>query len=164
DQLGRCLTGTALLHDYAVGRWDGLAERAAAAAESAPDADTLAAGARLVRGLLWLATGELRAAAAHLEASDGPVPLAVCAAAGRARLATLTGDAAAAVRWIRRAITLVREKGVWCWAADLLPTAAAVLGRDPRTRAEARTLLDEFTAGVSGCDSPLAEVAVTASR
>src|SRR5690606_28326769 len=67
DQLSRCLTGIALLHDYAVGRWDGLADRAAAADESTPDTDILAAGARLVCGLLWLATGELRAAAAHLE-------------------------------------------------------------------------------------------------
>src|SRR5690606_16121443 len=164
DQLSRCLAGIALLHDYAVGRWDGLADRAAAACESTPETDMLAAGARLVRGLLWLATGELRAAATQLEAVDGPVPVAVSAAAGRARLAASTGDVAGAVRWIRQAATLVREKGVWCWATDLLPTAVAVLGRDPRTRSEARSLLDEFTAGVSGRDSPLAQVAVTAAR
>jgi DNA-binding CsgD family transcriptional regulator len=164
DQLSRCLAGVGLLHDYAVGRWDGLAERAAAAGQSTPDVDVLASGARLVCGLLWLATGELRTAAAHLEAVEGPVPMAVSAAAGRARLAVLTGDVAAAVRWIRQAVTLVRQKGVWCWAADLVPTAVAVLARDPRTRSEARSLLDEFTAGVSGRDSPLAQVAVTAAR
>ena len=161
--LSGCLTGTGLLHDHAVGRWDGLAARAAEVAATMPDVPSVVAEARLVLGLLALATGDLRDAERQLADATASVPVAAAAAGGLARIAAASGDAAAAERWVRHGVSLVRGKGVWCWAAELVPTALAVLGRAQRQPA-ARKLLDEFAAGVTGRDSPLADATVVAGR
>ena len=158
------LAGASLRYDYAVGRWDGLPARAHAALASAPDVAPVADEARLVLGQIALATGDLREVPSHLTKAETSVPVAASAAAALARLATASRDTAGARRWLRRGMDLVREKGVWCWAADLAPTSVAVLARNPRTQPEARKLLDEFAAGVTGRDSPLAHAAVAAAR
>jgi DNA-binding CsgD family transcriptional regulator len=157
--LASCLTGTALLYEYAVGRWDGLADRAGGVAAARFDAPAVVAEARLVLGLLALATGELREAQAHLRQASGSVPVAVAGAAGLARLAAASGDVAGQTHWIRRGLDLVRGKGVWCWAAELVPVAAVLLGRTPRQLPVARKLLDEFAAGITDRDTPLADAA-----
>jgi DNA-binding CsgD family transcriptional regulator len=158
------LTGAALWYDYAVGRWDELAARARAAIAATPDASLVAGEARLVLGLISLATGDVREVAAHLANAETSVPVAASAAGALARLAAASGDTANARRWIKRGVELVRQKGVWCWAADLAPTGIAVLARSPRTQPDARKLLDEFAAGVAGRDSPLAHAAVTTAQ
>jgi DNA-binding NarL/FixJ family response regulator len=161
--LASCLTGTGLLHDYAVGRWDGLAARAEEVAGTMPDVPSVVAEARLVLGLLALAGGELAEAERQLTGASSSVPVAVAAADGLARIAAAAGRGAAAQQRVRQAVSLVRAKGIWCWAAELIPTAVAVLGR-AQQRPAARTLLDEFAAGVTGRDSPLAEAALAAGR
>jgi DNA-binding CsgD family transcriptional regulator len=162
--LACCLTGTALLHDHAVGNWSGLAERAAEVIRTMPEVPTVVGEARLVRGLLTLSTGELREAETHLSEAGGSVPVAVAAAAGLARLAAAAGDTDTAGHWVRHGLDLVCGKGVWCWAAELIPTAVAVLGRSVGQQPMARKALDEFVDGISGRDSPLAEAAAVAGR
>lgn len=159
-----CLTGTALLHDLAVGRWEGLNDRAAEVVATMSDVPSVVAEARLVLGLLAVATGKLRDAETHLAGAEGSVPAAAAAAGGLARVAAASGDTHTATRHLRHGLDLVRAKGVWCWAAELIPTAIGVLARTPQQLPTARKLLDEFAAGVSGRESPLAEVAVSAGR
>jgi DNA-binding CsgD family transcriptional regulator len=162
--LSCALSGTALMYDYAVGNWEGLAGRAEEAARSMSDVPSVAAEARLVLGLLALATGELRDAAAHLAGATGTVPVAVAADAGLARVAAATGDPETAQQRVRHGLELVRGKGVWCWAAELVPAAVAVLARIPVHQPAARKLLDEVAAGLAGRDSPLADAALVAGR
>jgi DNA-binding CsgD family transcriptional regulator len=152
------------MYDYAVGNWEGLAGRAEEAARSMSDVPSVAAEARLVLGLLALATGELRDAAAHLAGATGTVPVAVAADAGLARVAAATGDPETAQQRVRHGLELVRGKGVWCWAAELVPAAVAVLARIPVHQPAARKLLDEVAAGLAGRDSPLADAALVAGR
>jgi DNA-binding CsgD family transcriptional regulator len=159
-----CLAGTRLLYDYAVGDWQGLATRAEEIVRTLPEAPSVVAEARLVLGTLALSAGDLREAGAQLTAVDGSVPVAVMAAAALARLAASSGDGAAATRWVEHGLDLVRGKGVWCWAAELIPIAVSVLGRTAGRQPLARKVWDEFVDGVAGRDSPLADAAVVAGR
>lgn len=167
DTAGRyltcCLTGTALLHDHAVGRWDGLAARAEEVVTTMPDVPTVVAEARLVLGLLALATGDLHQAERQLTGANASLPVAVAAAGGLARIAAASGRVSAAEDLVKHAIEQVRDKGVWSWAAELAPTAVTMLGRGQQQPA-ARKLLDEFAAGLADRDSPLADAAATAGR
>jgi DNA-binding CsgD family transcriptional regulator/tetratricopeptide (TPR) repeat protein len=158
--LGCALSGTALMYDYAVGHWDGLAARAGEVVRTNPDVPSVVAEARLVLGLLALAAGEVREAEAHLAESTGSVPVAAAADGALARLAAATGDPVTAERRVRHGLALVQDKGVWCWAAELVPTAVAVLGRLPDQQPVARKLLDELAAGLADRNSPLADAAL----
>jgi DNA-binding CsgD family transcriptional regulator/tetratricopeptide (TPR) repeat protein len=161
--LACCLTGTALLYDHAVGHWDGLAARAEEVVATMPDVPTVVAEARLVLGLLALAAGDLHQARQQLTGATASVPVAVAAAGGLARIAAASGRVSTAEDLVQEGIELVRSKGVWCWAAELAPTAVAMLGRAQQQPA-ARKLLDEFAAGLADRDSPLADAAATAGR
>jgi DNA-binding CsgD family transcriptional regulator/tetratricopeptide (TPR) repeat protein len=162
--LGCALSGTTLLYDYAVGNWEGLSARADEMATTVSDVASVVAEARLVRGLVALATGELREAEAHLAAATGSVPVVAAALAGRARLAAAAGDLAGAGELVVEGLALVRGKGVWCWSAELLPAAATVLARRCDHHPALRKLLDEIAAGITGRDCPLADAALAAGR
>jgi DNA-binding CsgD family transcriptional regulator len=161
----RCaLDGTALLFDYAVGNWAGLAGRAEDLIRTAADVPSVATEARLVLGLLALATGELREAEAHLAEATGSVPVAATADGALARLAAATAEVAAAEQRIWHGVALIRDKGVWCWSAELVPAAVALLARLPDQQPAARKLVDELAAGLAGRDAPLADAGLLAGR
>jgi DNA-binding CsgD family transcriptional regulator len=162
--LGCALDGTALLFDYAVGNWAGLAARAEELIRTAADVPSVATEARLVLGLLALANGELREAEAQLAEATGSVPVAATADAALARLAAATGEVAAAEQRVRHGLAMIRDKGVWCWAAELVPAAVATLARIPEQQPVARKLLDELAAGLAGRDAPLADAGLLAGR
>lgn len=170
DCAGCALRGTALLHDYAVGAWAGLAARAGELATASQAQPVVAAEARLVLGMLALAEGRLREAGEHLtrcsqyDHDTDSVPVAVAGHGGLARLAAANGDLGSAQALAQRSMALVRDHGLWCWAAELLPTAVAVLVRAPGGLAAADTLVEEVAAGLAGDDSPLAGAAVLAGR
>src|SRR5690606_33391950 len=88
--------------------------------------------------------------------------------AGLARAAAAGGDLPEAVRQVAEGLELVRGKGVWCWAADLLPVAVSVLVRAPghpgAGAATAGAVLDEAARGLTDRDSPLAAAALLAGR
>lgn len=162
--LPRYLAGCELLYDYAVGRWDGLAVRAEELVAAASDTCPVTAVARTVAGLLALAAGRMREAEVRLAVGAPMVPVMVAARDGLVRAAAAGGDLAAAADQADRAVALVRAKGVWCWAAEVLPTAVGVLARSATGYAAAAALLAEADAGLSGRDSPLAEAALLAGR
>ncbi|HEY8473353.1 MAG TPA: AAA family ATPase [Natronosporangium sp.] len=162
--LGCALDGTALLFDYAVGNWAGLAGRAEELIRTAADVPSVVTEARLVLGQLALATGELPEAEAQLTEATGSVPVAAAAAGALIRLAAATSQLTAAEHRIRRGLAMIRDKGVWCWAAELLPAAVAVLTRLPDGQPAARKLVDEFAAGLAGRDAPLADAALHGCR
>jgi DNA-binding CsgD family transcriptional regulator len=162
--LGCAREGTALLYDYAVGNWDGLAARADDLIRTAADVPSVVTEARLVLGRLALATGELREAGAQLAEVTGSVPVAVAAGGELARLAAATGEIDTARQHLRHGLAMVRDKGVWVWAAELVPAAVAVLTRLPDQQPVARKLLDELAAGLAGRDAPLAGAALMAGR
>ncbi|QSB15962.1 AAA family ATPase [Natronosporangium hydrolyticum] len=162
--LGCALTGTALMHDLATGQWEGLSARARQVAAENADVPAVAAEARLVLGSLAMATGDLRAARDHLGQCAGSIPVAVAGHGGLARLATVEGDWRRGYHQISRGLALVRDKGAWCWAAELLPIAVTVVARAGNGHRAAEKLLAEVAEGLAGRETPLADVALLAGR
>ncbi|MGO1051489.1 LuxR C-terminal-related transcriptional regulator [Crossiella sp. CA198] len=134
------------------GDWSGLAERVRAHLAAGPHNPRSAAESRLVLARLALAAGDW-AAAEELLAGPGWCGSAVFAvAATRIRLATAQGRPAD----LDSALALVRGKGVWVWAAELVDAGVeALLGQ--AEHGAARELLAEFAAGITGRDCPLGE-------
>ncbi|WP_304455026.1 LuxR family transcriptional regulator [Nocardiopsis sp. YSL2] len=159
-----------LMLDWARGRWSGLAERTERDLRSPRLARLHAVTAELtlVRAALALAQGDPATTQARLadlcagagadDAPDYTVPVRAFAAGLAARLATAQGDPAAAWHHVQDLVTLVANKGVWVWAADLLPGLCALIacGR----RAVARDLCTRFSAGLRGTDAPAAHTAL----
>ncbi|WP_354643596.1 helix-turn-helix transcriptional regulator [Kitasatospora camelliae] len=161
----RTVRGTALLLDWAAGRWDGLAARAREFAAEVGDMPLLAEDARLVLGLLALARGEPGQVEAWLRGGrarpveECSVPLAAASSAALVRLALGRQDTAGAAAEALAAWARLRRQGVWVWAAELAPWAVRALAEagDP---AGAARLTGEFTEGLAGRDAPAAEAAL----
>ncbi|MDT8910131.1 LuxR C-terminal-related transcriptional regulator [Amycolatopsis sp. PS_44_ISF1] len=157
--LEHCNTGTHLLLDFVRGEWAGLAERCR---QGLSDAG-VQVDARLV--LLWLALsrGEWsefeNGWAQRGEAGDGfrlvPYELAAAGAYVRHQCARDRRDEAVAAA--EAAWRLVREKGIWVWAAQLVPWAVQAWLPD-RDRAE--RAVAEFARGLRGTRSPAAAAAL----
>ncbi|GAA2777886.1 ATP-binding protein [Saccharopolyspora taberi] len=156
--------GTRLRLDWALGRWEGLAERAGRFLETTAYTPPIAGDARLVLGLLAIAVGEWDRAAEHLRPTgptgngEGDAPLNAAVSGALARLLVAQGDVAGACAEVDRAVNRLRHKGVWVWAGELGPSAVAALVRGGRS-ADAHDLTAEFAAGIAGTDSPLADAA-----
>ncbi|GAA2785025.1 helix-turn-helix transcriptional regulator [Crossiella cryophila] len=134
------------------GNWTGLAERVRAHLAAGPHNPRSAAESRLVLARLALAAGDWPAAE-DLLAGPGWCGSAVFAvAATRIRLATAQGQPADP----DSALKLVRGKGVWVWAAELVDAGVEALLAQGESGA-ARELLAEFAAGIAGRDCPLGE-------
>ncbi|SDI46847.1 AAA domain-containing protein [Actinokineospora alba] len=162
-------TSNRLRLDHVTGRWDGLVERARAYLESATHTTFVAVDASLVLAQLALARGEWDEAEEYLGAHGlrsmngwyGPV--VICAAATRVRLALVRGRGEEAVGELSAAVEILRLKGVWAWATELVDAGVEALlhtGDLPR----ARRLLDEFAADVEGRDCPFAHAMVPFGR
>ncbi|NKI45122.1 LuxR C-terminal-related transcriptional regulator [Streptomyces physcomitrii] len=157
--------GAQLLRDWMTGHWEDLPERARAFADESEGMPMLSglpgmalAGLALARGD-W-AEVERRLYGPHAPAENAaPVTVMAMASALRIRLALARGqreEAAAetAVAWRR-----LRAKGVWVWAAESAPWALdAVLGTGQRE--QARSMVEEFAAGLQGRDAPAASAAL----
>ncbi|MEV8638219.1 AAA family ATPase [Streptosporangium sp. NPDC051023] len=149
--------------DWLTGHWDGLRKRAAAIVEGSRETPLLTLDARLVLGLLALATGEWQEAEDHLYAT-GPhdpasafQPLLATASAGLINLHLARGSVEAAVGEAGQAVERLRRKAVWVWGEHLVPSAVAALLKAERTD-EATGLVAEFAAGIAGRSAPSAEV------
>lgn len=166
--LSGTIDGTALRLDWANGHWDGLGERAQQMLEMTEHSPWLAADAHLVLGWLAMAGGELDTANEHLTAittagTNSAAPVLAAASGALARLLVATGDLQQACAEVDAAIVRVRRKGVWVWAAELVPAAVTALARAGRL-IDAERLADEFRAGVAGRDAPLASAALDGCR
>ncbi|MDT8911959.1 AAA family ATPase [Amycolatopsis sp. PS_44_ISF1] len=155
--------------DWLTGCWSGLDERAGALMAEYHDLLPVTSELALVRGLLATARGAWERAAAWFAATgvDEPenafTPVVIAAHGGLAT-ALLAQDAVeAAVTEAGRGLDLVRAKGVWAWAGDLVPAAVEGLCRSGRPRA-AEALLAELDRGTDALAVPLARAALAAGR
>ncbi|WP_216213177.1 ATP-binding protein [Amycolatopsis aidingensis] len=166
---GSVAGGSRLRLDWLTGEWTGLAERAESIQQRCADVGPVVAEAQLVRGALAAVRGEFEAARRLLRASgltkpQGAVLPVVLSAAGMLTRVLLAGeDVRGAAEVAGHGLRLARRKGVWVWAAELLPPAArayALAGRLP----EAEAAVAEFAAGITGRDAPLAHTSLVAAR
>ncbi|PDP89686.1 helix-turn-helix transcriptional regulator [Glycomyces fuscus] len=151
-----------LLLDWARGHWRDLAEEAERHLGSSR-LHSVTAELTLVRAALDLARGEPGAAQERLSRFDPPgpdytVPVRAFAAGLLARLATARADPDAAWARVEGLVSLVAGKGIWVWAADLVPGMEALL---PSGRhAVAQDLCVRFRSGLRGTSAPAASAAL----
>lgn len=163
------IEGTALRMAWTSGAWRGLAERARTVLADAPGVSGIESDAHLVLGLLAETRGEWDEALDHLDAAalgdpvNAPAPALAAASAAAVRIRLERGEADRACAEAERALDRVRRKGVWGWAAELVPAALAAYGAADRT-AGARDLAVEFAAGLGSLDAPAARAALAACR
>jgi len=154
--------------DWFTGRWEGLAERAAALM-SIDESDPLGVlEAQLVGGLLALAGGEPAAEEKLQLVLDGlrqrggvDDPLEVVAALAWLRLADSRVDEALALT--EEPMQLVTTKNIWLWVADVAPPRVQALAAAGRCD-EASDLVFAFTRGLRGHGAPAADAALATCR
>ncbi|MEV6523972.1 LuxR C-terminal-related transcriptional regulator [Longispora sp. NPDC051575] len=158
--------GTAFRLDWARGHWSGLAERVTAEVDRAAN-QWWAAEGNLVLGLLALARGDRPQADARLHASglgwaaEAAVPVVAAASGAQIRLLLGNDDVAGAARLADEAVARIRLKGIWTWAAELLPWAVTALRRAGRP---VDALVAEYATAIDGADAPLAAAALAYCR
>jgi DNA-binding CsgD family transcriptional regulator len=163
------IQGTRVRLDWVRGQWAGLAETAEQLRDSYPELGSIVMESSLVLGGLAAVRGEFAAAGRHLAAASvhapdqGPIPV-VLSAAGvliNVRLATDDVDGACAVA--DTAVAAAGRKGVWIWAAALVPAAAQAYARAGRWP-EADSVVEAFARGIEGRDAPVATAALVSGR
>ncbi|WP_163508938.1 ATP-binding protein [Fodinicola acaciae] len=147
--------------DWWTGQWQGLSQRSEDLLERYIDVQIVADELSLVLASLAIAAGEWDSALTRLDrpglrsAAESCAPMVISAAAARARLHLSRDEVAEAVLAVRGAISLARRKGVWVWAAELLPVAVEAFCRSGDVPA-ARVLVDSYGSGIVGRSAPLA--------
>lgn len=169
-----------LILDWNRGHWSDLAERTEHDLRSPRLAHLHSVTAELtvVRAALALAHGDPATARTHLDRLlPGPapgstarriapvdavpeytVPVRAFVAGLLARLALAQGDPNAAWQRVEDLVSLVASKGIWVWAADLVPGMEALLLC--RRGAVAQDLCTRFRAGLRGTSAPAARAAL----
>lgn len=161
--------GTRLRLSWAMGDWAGLTETGEALCDKYSDLGSISMECSLVLGALAAARGEFATAQRHLAATSvlsseyGPMPVVLTAAGVLIRVRLATGDIAGACAMAETAMNAARCKGVWVWAADLVPAAAEAYTQAGRWD-EADTVVEEFARGIDGRDAPVAGAALVAGR
>ncbi|MGW6648606.1 transcriptional regulator [Streptomyces sp. CB02130] len=162
-------SGTRLLQEWWTGQWLGLAKRCEDFVADTADMPFLASDAYVVRGLLAVAQGDWVEARAWLSqrgtfgTENLPVPLGATAAGAVIRLTLARQEVADAAEKARAAWTVVADKGVWPWAAELAPWAVEALARAGDT-ATAHAMVRDFAQGLGDADAPAARAALSWSR
>ncbi|MFW6641969.1 AAA family ATPase [Nocardiopsis algeriensis] len=159
-----------LMLDWARGHWSGLAQETERNLTSPRLAHLhpVTAELTLLRAALALAHGRTAAARTHLDRlrgdpqdgtrPDHAVPVQAFAAGLLARLAASRSDHTLAWEHVADLVALVEGKGIWVWAADLVPGIEALL---PTGRADqAQNLCARLDTGLEGTDAPAARAAL----
>lgn len=163
------IEATALRLDWSRGRWEGLDGRAGRLREVARGAWGVESEALLVQGLLAAARADWDAAEEHLGAAaladpgNTATPVYATAAGAAVRIRSARGRPAEAAELADEAVDRVARKGVWGWAADLVPAAVGARLRTGRAR-EARELTERFADAVRDRELPLAHAALPLCR
>ncbi|WP_410578181.1 helix-turn-helix transcriptional regulator [Amycolatopsis sp. lyj-108] len=161
--------GTRVRLDWVRGDWSGLAETTEQLRDTYPDLGPIVMECSLVLGGLAAVRGEFAAAQRHLTAASvhapehGPIPVVLSAAGVLIRVLLATDDVDGACAAADNAVTAARRKGVWVWAAALVPAAAEAYTRAGRW-SEADAVVEEFARGIDGKDSPVSRVALLAGQ
>ncbi|WP_328603468.1 AAA family ATPase [Amycolatopsis sp. NBC_00345] len=160
---------TGLHIDWLTGSWAGLDERARALLAEYHDLLPVTSELSLVRGLLATARGAWERAAVCFAATgvDEPenafTPVAIAAHGGIAGMLLAQDAVEAAAAEAERGLDLLRTKGVWAWAGDLIPPAAEAFCRIGRPGA-ASELLAELERETGALAAPLAQAGLAAGR
>ncbi|WP_233225910.1 ATP-binding protein [Amycolatopsis sp. CA-126428] len=155
--------------DWLSGEWTGLDERALGLLAEYRDLLPVSSELSLVLGLLAGTRGAWDRAAARFSAigvdrpENAVTPVVVAAHGGIAGMLLAQDAAEAAAAEAARGLELLRTKGVWAWAGDLIPTAAEAFCRTGRV-VEARALLDELDRETIGLDAPMARAVLADAR
>ncbi|MEU3462975.1 AAA family ATPase [Streptomyces sp. NPDC006733] len=158
-----------LLLAWTTGQWHALDTHAGTVATDFADIPDVAAEAILVRGLHALAARcnlphartDLLLAARTTRFDTGVVLPASAGALARMELAADNFHQAAAAT--HPVLAHIRRTAGWMWATDIAPCAvAALVGQEQYD--QARELIEEFTAGITGRDAPAAQAALITSQ
>ncbi|MFZ4278495.1 LuxR C-terminal-related transcriptional regulator [Streptomyces rhizosphaericola] len=161
--------GTQLLVKWWTGQWAGLADQCERFIDATADMPVIASDARVVRSLLAFAKGDWAAALSWVSNNSTislesmPTPLATTISGTLIRLALARDDVSAAAKQARTAWGDAAAKGVWPWAAELVPWAVEATARAGDT-AGAGNMVRDFAHGISEHDAPAARAALTWSR
>jgi len=161
--------GTRLRLNWVTGNWSGLVDAGEALRDKHSELGPIVMESSLVLGALAAVRGEFAAAQRHLAATSvlapqhGPIPVVLAAAGVLIRVRMATGDAVGACELAETAMTAARIKGVWVWAADLVPAAAETYTQAGRWD-EADAVVEEFARGIDGLDAPVADAALVLGR
>lgn len=160
---------TAARLDWVTGNWSGLDSVCRQLRETYQEVGPVAAELSLVLGSLAAARGEWEEAEQQLRATgvpnlaDGTAPVVLTASAVLVKLRLSNEDVDEACAEADRGVAAARQKGVWVWAADLVPAATeAYIRADLLDRAEA--LIVEFADGIAACEAPVASAALAAGQ
>ncbi len=158
---------TAARLDWLAGEWSGLAERVQAQIHAYSHLPHIANELNLVIGWLAAARGDWLTAEHGFHAAldihpTAVIPVAVAAAGGMAAM-LLSRDDTAARGHAERGLALLRAKGSWAWAAEIVPQAVACYLADDETGA-ARQLVAEAEEELDSIDAPSARMALTVCR
>lgn len=160
---------TGLRLAWATGRWAGLAADAHQHLGEGARSPFGAADAFLVLAQLALTQGEWDEAEEFLRApglqpgSGWTGPEFTVGAATRIRLALVRGQLPVALAEATRATALIRGKGVWAWAGELVDAAVEAMLRGGELR-RAGQLLDEFARDIATRDCPFGQAMLAHCR
>ncbi|NEC62145.1 AAA family ATPase [Amycolatopsis rubida] len=163
------IEGTEVRLAWFRGKWDGLTEATEDVRTRHPALGAIVMETSLVLGGLAAVRGEFAAARRHLanasahRPGEGPIPVVLCAASVLIGVHLSTDDVAAACEAADVAVDAARRKGVWVWAASLVPAAAEAYTRADRWH-DADAFVEEFARGIEDRDAPLATAALHAGR
>ncbi|MFI6316201.1 ATP-binding protein [Nonomuraea sp. NPDC050556] len=158
---------TELRLDWYAGTWAHLTGKAAAYLNSYSELLPVTTELELVLAWLSVARGEWETALAHFDntgvrnPANAITPVALSAHAGMIRMHLSREDTDAAVAEAGTGLELLRAKGVWSWAGELVPAAVTALCQAGLT-GQAEDLLAELRAQIDGRDAPGAAAAVNA--
>ncbi|WHT16444.1 AAA family ATPase [Crossiella sp. CA-258035] len=160
---------TAVRLDWLTGQWSGLEERIAELLRTYAHLPPVTTELNLACGWLATARGDWARAEAGFQAAEGAhpaaatIPVRIAAVGGLAAMLLSRGETAAAEQQAERGVALLRGKGAWVWAGEVVPHAVDCYLAGQRPEA-ARDLLAELADGLTGTDAPFAEATLTACR
>ncbi|MGW2401597.1 ATP-binding protein [Kitasatospora sp. NPDC001664] len=160
---------TAVHLDWLTGQWAGLEQRADELLAEYRELLPVASELELVLGLLAASRGAWDRAAAHFAATgvhqpdNAVTPVAIAAHAGLVGLLLAQDADRAAAEEAGRGLRLLRAKGVWAWAGELVPAAAEAFCRTGRA-ASALRLIAELDRESAALAAPTARAALARAR
>ncbi|MCK2244152.1 MULTISPECIES: AAA family ATPase [unclassified Crossiella] len=165
------VTGTAeattVRLDWLTGQWSGLDERITELVRTYAHLPPVTTELHLAQAWLATARGDWARAESGFHAAVGPHPVAatmpvrIAAAGGLAALLLSRGDPTAAAPHAERGLTLLRAKGAWAWAGDVVPQAVDCYLATGSVDV-VQDLLAELADGLIGTDAPYAQATLTA--
>jgi DNA-binding CsgD family transcriptional regulator len=160
----------ALAHlDWLTGAWESLAERVTALAADDRLWATVQMKAVLVSGLLAGAAGDRDRAAERLERviaevrRHDDIQYTMESAAALARMYLAAGEVTQALQVTDEPIALASRKGIWLWAADLVPARVAALAA-AGLAGDAGRLAEAFGRGLRSRNAPAPKAGLAVCR